>query len=765
MAATSPASDAVSLLIDDEQDSSHNVESPGLGIRNVFRSVEYEIARDHEACSGCLDIRKFLKLRSWYFPNECYRLKLPVLIHNSDTCWFCRFLCRVMARFFDEEQFKDCQEGKIPMDICHARGLWEEDLMITASPDSPASSHLFALPYKTRAQRARPRDPTRENSVTDIFITIDDRKDTKVRKLGKLISDSVQQHETYFGMIRDLLALCEGRHKLCMVSVTEQPPLPTDFTLIDTLDRVLVPYTYSKPYIALSYVWGERCLERDWIDDGKLVKLGELVQRIYERKTLPVNLPQTIEDAICVTQRISQRYLWVDLLCINQTELDSRNDSISKMDAVFSRAFLTICVLQGRSMFSGIPGVSQTHEGRHQILTETESMRYMASNLTDLGGVIYTSDWSQRGWTFQEGVLSGRRLCFHTSGVFLHCKEEILHDILESVDDDERVKTPWRNSDQVQYVSLWISPEARAWDFGIYARMVWTYSPRALTLSADAHDAIAGVLGRMTRSMNMSFIGGLPEGDFFNALLWDYESEVIIPRRPQFPSWSWLGWEGSKVYEIWVFDRIKERSDNSKLTEEVNGIQSIRTESAIYFDIVRIQSAASFTFTHTTRDGSNATLRIKTQRALFQVLWRPVYGRPKRVYWQIVQSNGDPIPFEPFLCKKSLARRWEEYVTVAVHQEVSDQLSQSQFPQLEFVLLQRWTYNETSHTPQIFECESFKHVKDHSIPKINPPFTDHVWLMAVASQGDGTFERLDVIRMPARFWDEANPEAVSVDVV
>ena len=159
-----------------------------------------------------------------------------------------------MARFFDEEQFKDCQEGKIPINIYHARGLWEEDLMITASPDSPASSHLLALPYNTRAQRARFRDPTRENSVTDVYITIDDRKDTKVRKLGKLISDSVQQHETYFGMIRDLLALCEGRHKLCMVSLTEQPPLPTNFTLIDTLSRVLVPYTYSKPYIALSYV-------------------------------------------------------------------------------------------------------------------------------------------------------------------------------------------------------------------------------------------------------------------------------------------------------------------------------------------------------------------------------------------------------------------------------------------------------------------------------------------------------------------------------
>ena len=776
MAATSPVSDSFSLLSDDEQD---------LGIREVFRSVQHEIASDHDACSGCSGVREFLDSERCAPPNECCRLILPTLIHNSGTCWFCRFLCRVIARFLDKEQFENCQTQKIPIHIHHARGLWEEDLMITASPDSPATSHLLAISCKaSEYQLSRnpeldpdayyPHDPLNERFISKVlrqgrigvFITVDNQKDGKVRKLCKLISDSVQQHETYFCMIRKLLALCEGRHELCMGSVTEQPPFPTDFTLIDTLDRVLVPYTDSKPYIALSYVWGESCLERDWDDDGELIRLGELVQRIYERKSLPVNLPQTIEDAICVTRRISQQYLWVDLLCINQTEPESRNNSISKMDAIFSRALLTICVLQSQSMFSGIPGVSQPHQGRHQILTETESLRYMASNLTYLGDLIYSSDWSQRGWTFQEGVLSARRLCFDTSGVFLHCKEEILHDIVESFDTEQRIKTPF-NNDQLQYVSLWISPEARAWDFTTYEHMVMTYSPRTLTLPADAHNAIAGVLSRMTRSMSMSFIGGLPEGDFFNALLWDYEG--TSPRRPQFPSWSWLGWEGAKYYDFWVFDRFKERTDNSKLTEEVNEIQSLRTESAIYFDTVRIQSAARFTFTNTTRDRSHATLRIKTQRALFQVLWRPESGSSvkQRVCWQIVQSNGDLIPNESdFICQKSSRVVDKEYVTCFVYQEASNRLSQSQSPQLEFVLLQQWTYNETSHTPQILDREKFKYgVDDYRIPKTNPPFIDHVWLMAIAPRGDGTFERLDVIHMPARFWNEANPEPVSVDVV
>ena len=105
-------------------------------------------------------------------------------------------------------------------------------------------------------------------------------------------------------------------------------------------------------------------------------------------------------------------------------------------------------------------------------------------------------------------------------------------------------------------------------------------------------------------------------------------------------------------------------------------------------------------------------------------------------------------------------------MTVFVDQEVSNQLSQSQSPQLEFVLLQQWSYNETSHAPQMLDLEAFEYGQGgYRIPEINPPFIDHVWLMAIAPQGDGIYERLDVIRMPTRFWNEANPEAVSVDVV
>jgi hypothetical protein len=42
------------------------------------------------------------------------------------------------------------------------------------------------------------------------------------------------------------------------------------------------------------------------------------------------------------------------------------------MDAVYAKAFLTICVLDGENMCAAIPGVSEPYYGRIQVITETE---------------------------------------------------------------------------------------------------------------------------------------------------------------------------------------------------------------------------------------------------------------------------------------------------------------------------------------------------------------------------------------------------------
>lgn len=71
----------------------------------------------------------------------------------------------------------------------------------------------------------------------------------------------------------------------------EKPPELLTTQMIDVVERTVIPCPLNCDYVALSYVWG-----------GIQPSPGALENRC---------LPQTIEDAIAVTQALGRRYLWV----------------------------------------------------------------------------------------------------------------------------------------------------------------------------------------------------------------------------------------------------------------------------------------------------------------------------------------------------------------------------------------------------------------------------------------------------------------------
>lgn len=82
------------------------------------------------------------------------------------------------------------------------------------------------------------------------------------------------------------------------------------------------------PWVALSYVWGHSS--------------GDAGPEVF-----PQALPNTIEDAIKVTEEMGYRYLWVDRYCIDQKEEAQKLDLIAKMDIIYRAADLTIIAAAG----------------------------------------------------------------------------------------------------------------------------------------------------------------------------------------------------------------------------------------------------------------------------------------------------------------------------------------------------------------------------------------------------------------------------------
>ena len=172
------------------------------------------------------------------------------------------------------------------------------------------------------------------------------------------------------------------------------------FKLIDCHTHQVVTADHAD-YVALSYVWGptEDCHEFS--------------------EQLPATLPWTIEDAITVTQNLGLRYIWIDRYCINQKQKGHAYLHMSQMDLIYQNAIVTIVAAAGKNPSYGLPGVSR-RERRPQLRARIRSTVFI-NHWPNTQSLVADSYWASRGWTFQEALLSRRRLVFTDEQVYFEC--------------------------------------------------------------------------------------------------------------------------------------------------------------------------------------------------------------------------------------------------------------------------------------------------------------------------------------------------------
>lgn len=183
-----------------------------------------------------------------------------------------------------------------------------------------------------------------------------------------------------------------------------------DLKLIDCVTLQLCYVEPQPHYIALSYVWGQ----------SQSVDNISVHTTANNSQILPPldSLPQVIRDTISVTKELGFRYLWVDRYCIDQLNPIILEEQINNMGIIYHGAELTIIAIAGEDDGYGLPGVGIERTG--QFTTEIGSftiMRFPPSLHSRTKG----SKWGTRGWTFQEELISRRRLYFAHEQVFFLC--------------------------------------------------------------------------------------------------------------------------------------------------------------------------------------------------------------------------------------------------------------------------------------------------------------------------------------------------------
>ena len=179
--------------------------------------------------------------------------------------------------------------------------------------------------------------------------------------------------------------------------------------VIDCETREIIQTSSGCDYVALSYVWGSsNVAEKPFGPEGP--------------SRLPDVTPSVIQDAITVTKTLGWRYLWVDRYCINQSSIEEKHAQIRAMDKVYAGAVLTIIAAAGRDASFGLPGVGGVARSMQPSVVVRDAL--LVSSLCPPDISICSSRRASRGWTYQEGMLSKRRLVFTEEQVYFECQVE-----------------------------------------------------------------------------------------------------------------------------------------------------------------------------------------------------------------------------------------------------------------------------------------------------------------------------------------------------
>ena len=356
---------------------------------------------------------------------------------------------------------------------------------------------------------------------------------------------------------------CIDNHDTCLKPKRTRLPTrvidcraPTQPCLVLTakLEDVFVPY------IALSYVWGK--------DSTHCTRLAN-----YEAYQTGIDygiIPQTIRDAITVTNGLGVRYIWIDAFCIIQDSDEDKIKELVKMGDVYRDAHITVIA-------------SSSPEGNAGFLQDRvlpPHWRVPFYRRDGRPGTVYIGQRGEtvplsvpgrepvdcRAWCFQEWLLSPRKLVYTTDTLRYHCQTSArpvensiraIRTVQSSTLDHAFLPLPLAALANPQLAAL-SSEELFARQCMLWGLVVENYTQRSLSWKTDKLLAFAAVAEQFDEIWEAAwrlgrYIAGLWEGFLPRDLLWHREffdtEDDLRPRPTEYlaPSWTWPSVDGQVI--------------------------------------------------------------------------------------------------------------------------------------------------------------------------------------------------------------------------
>lgn len=236
--------------------------------------------------------------------------------------------------------------------------------------------------------------------------------------------------------VRQWLYTCDHKErKKCIPDPPEYDGRP--LWLIDVVEECVVRAA-SHPYVALSYVWG------GVLSSETTTRNIDLLQRpgVLNENNSGVVIPQTIRHSMKLVGLLGQRHLWVDRFCICQDNAETKHSQLHLMGDIYSNAYLTIIAANGWDADHGLRGIEGVTLPRN-FSPHMNGVSYLDHIKPDNAVWVrnfynpakaenrmmsHTIPQYSRGWTFQELLLSRRKLAFINQVVLWECNCGVWHE-------------------------------------------------------------------------------------------------------------------------------------------------------------------------------------------------------------------------------------------------------------------------------------------------------------------------------------------------
>jgi hypothetical protein len=339
---------------------------------------------------------------------------------------------------------------------------------------------------------------------------------------------------------------------------THPPLLPRRVISVGNEKQDYVELYESKPgeygeYVTLSYVWGMKI--------QPITTTGATREKHINGLAVST-LPRTIHDAILTVRRLRFRYLWVDVLCIIQDNVQDKEQELKKMGQYYRDSTLTIAAATASNVQDGFLSPRpppQTCELPLYLPDRPDGSQGKISIIPQVCDEKAEEPLYTRAWALEEFILPPRLLTFGTRDAIWQCQSADPSPVIPSY---------------VSYDPKWPCTRLRSKEKhrDVWGRIVKNYTSRDMTYLSDRLLAIGGLAHVLESKDNWNdiYLYGMWRKRLLLELMWgkvcktchgpdNLQGNVCKscrgPDNPEeilgVPSWSWAAVSGPvKIHRV-----------------------------------------------------------------------------------------------------------------------------------------------------------------------------------------------------------------------